>query len=236
MINIAICEDEREIQELIEIYIVNIFKKKNIEYKIQKYNSGEALLKSDFSHIHILLLDIRMGKINGMETARKIREVDMNMEIIFITSLIDYVQEGYEVKAYRYLLKPIRQEDLKKHLLTCIKEVQVRNNYIIVNDKSNTYKIYSHDIKYIEVQKKIISIYTNDKDITTRYSLGKIEKDLNSEKFVRCHKSYIVNLSFIEGIKPNSLRLESGEEIPISRYRYKDVKIKFLKFLSDTIC
>lgn len=113
MIKIAVCEDEKETQLLIEDYLENILKDISIEYEIQKYISGEELLESNLKDIDILLLDIKMEKLNGMDTARKIREVDNEMEIIFVTSLIDYVQEGYEVRAYRYLLKPIELEELK---------------------------------------------------------------------------------------------------------------------------
>ena len=237
MIRIAICEDEKETQLLIEDYLDNILKNINIEYEIQKYSSGEELLEGNLKYIDILLLDIQMGQINGMDTARKIREVDNKIEIIFITSLIDYVQEGYEVRAYRYLLKPIESDELKKHVLTCIKYIEInKNNYIVINNKSNTYKIHSNEIKYIEVQKKDMLIHTINKNFDMRYSLEKIEKDLNLDKFIRCHKSFLVNLSYVENIKPNIAVLESGEEVPVSRYRYKDVKEKFLKFLGDSIC
>ncbi|WP_236874623.1 response regulator, partial [Clostridioides difficile] len=97
MIKIAVCEDEKETQLLIEDYLENILKDISIEYEIQKYISGEELLESNLKDIDILLLDIKMEKLNGMDTARKIREVDNEMEIIFVTSLIDYVQEGYEI-------------------------------------------------------------------------------------------------------------------------------------------
>ncbi|WP_195938144.1 LytR/AlgR family response regulator transcription factor [Romboutsia sp. 1001713B170131_170501_G6] len=236
MIRVAICEDEKDTQLLIEDYIHNILKNINIEYEIQKYNLGEELLESNLKDIDILLLDIQMGQINGMDTARKIREVDNKMEIIFITSLIDYVQEGYEVRAYRYLLKPIELEELKKHILACIKEIENKNSYILIKNKSNTYKIYSNEIKYIEVQKKNMLIHTINKNLDVRYSLEKIEKDINLDKFVRCHKSFLVNLSYVENIKSNTIILESGEEVPVSRYRYKEVKEKFLKFLGDSIC
>nr|WP_272491582.1 response regulator [Terrisporobacter petrolearius] len=147
MIKIGICEDEKETQDLIESHLQNLLK--NREYKIEKYISGEELLQANFKDIDILLLDIQMGKLNGMETARKIREVDSKMEIIFITSLIDYVQEGY-------LLKPIELEELKKHVLNCINEIEKnKNHYILIKNKSNTYKIYSNEITYIEVQKRI---------------------------------------------------------------------------------
>ncbi|MCC0645532.1 MULTISPECIES: LytR/AlgR family response regulator transcription factor [unclassified Clostridioides] len=237
MIRIAICEDEKEVQFLIEGYLDNILKNRNKKYEIQKYSSGEELLERNSKYIDILLLDVQMGQINGMDTARKIREVDNKMEIIFITSLIDYVQEGYEVRAYRYLLKPIELEELKKHVLTCIKEIEInKNNYIVIKNKSNTYKINSNEIVYIEVQKKEMLIHTINKSFNVCYSLEKIEKDLNQDKFIRCHKSFLVNLNYVENIKPNIAVLENGEEVPVSRYRYKDVKEKFLKFLGDIIC
>ncbi|AUA36340.1 two-component response regulator VirR-like [Clostridioides difficile] len=237
MIKIAVCEDEKETQLLIEDYLENILKDISIEYEIQKYISGEELLESNLKDIDILLLDIKMEKLNGMDTARKIREVDDEMEIIFVTSLIDYVQEGYEVRAYRYLLKPIELEELKKHVLTCIKDIEInKESHITIKNKSNTYKIYLNEIKYIEVQKKDMLIHTINKNFDIKYSLGKIEKELNPYKFIRCHKSFIVNLRYVENIKPNAAILESGEEVPISRYRYKEVKEKFLKFLGDTIC
>lgn len=237
MINIAVCEDEKETQLLIVDYIENILKNISIEYEIKKYLSGEELLENNLKDIDILFLDIKMEKLNGMDTARMIRKMGSEMEIIFITSLIDYVQEGYEVRAYRYLLKPIEFEELKKHMLTCIKDIETnKDSYIIIKDKSNTYKIYLNEIKYIEVQKKEMLIHTINKNFYIRYSLNKIEKELNLSRFIRCHKSFIVNLSHVENIKYNIAILESGEEVPISRYRYKEVKEKFLRFLGDTIC
>ncbi|MEG2985224.1 MAG: LytTR family DNA-binding domain-containing protein, partial [Peptostreptococcaceae bacterium] len=83
---------------------------------------------------------------------------------------------------------------------------------------------------------KQMLIHTINKKFDVSYSLEKIEKDLNLDEFVRCHKSFLANLNYVENIKPNIAVLESGEEVPVSRYRYKDVKQKFLKFLSDTIC
>ncbi|MCQ7020527.1 DNA-binding response regulator, partial [Clostridioides difficile] len=109
--------------------------------------------------------------------ARKIREVDDEMEIIFVTSLIDYVQEGYEVRAYRYLLKPIELEELKKHVLTCIKDIEInKESHITIKNKSNTYKIYLTEIKYLVVQILDMLIHKKKKNFDKKYSLGKIEK------------------------------------------------------------
>lgn len=237
MINIAICEDEIEIQNLLENYVNDILKNISIEYEIQKYNSGEELIEDKSKNIDILLLDIQMGKINGMDTARKLRSEGNKMEIIFITSLVDYIKEGYEVRAYRYLLKPIDLEEIKEHMITLINEIKINKyNYILIKNKSNTYKIHLKDIKYIEVHKRYVLIHTIKKDIELTYSLAKLEKELNLDKFVRCHKSFIVNLEYVENIKQNVAILEDDEEIPVSKHRYKNVRLKFLNFIGDNIC
>ncbi|AUA30421.1 LytTR family DNA-binding domain-containing protein [Clostridioides difficile] len=100
----------------------------------------------------------------------------------------------------------------------------------LTHTKSNLAK------KYIEVQKKNMLIHTKNKTLDAICILEKIEKDLNIEELVRCHKSYITNLNYVENIKSNTAILDSQEEVPISRYRYKDIKEGFLKFIGDRIC
>lgn len=124
MLNIVICEDEIEQQEILKDYLEQILNEINSKYEILIFNSGEELFKNYLDNIDIFLLDIQMDGLNGMEVARKIRQIDKKeVEIIFTTSLIEYIQEGYEVRAYRYLLKPIKLEDLKKHIILCIEEL-----------------------------------------------------------------------------------------------------------------
>lgn len=157
MIKIVICEDEKQQQKLLKEYLDKIFYDLSLEYEVNIFNSGEELLKNYPENIDIFLLDIQMDNINGMDVAKKIREIDdKRVEIIFTTSLIEYVQEGYEVRAYRYLMKPIKYVDLKKHIESCVKEInEKKGNYIIINGKDDACKINIADITYIEIQKKI---------------------------------------------------------------------------------
>ncbi|CEP95638.1 two-component response regulator VirR-like [[Clostridium] sordellii] len=156
MLNIVICEDEIEQQEILKDYLEQILNEINSKYEILIFNSGEELFKNYPDNIDIFLLDIQMDGLNGMEVARKIRQIDKKeVEIIFTTSLIEYIQEGYEVRAYRYLLKPIKLEDLKKHIILCIEELtKNKESYIAVNEKNNTYKVKVSEITYIEIQKE----------------------------------------------------------------------------------
>lgn len=236
MIKIVICEDEKEQQELLKLYIFKIFDELSIEYELEIFNSGEELLKIYSNDTDIILLDIQMGKINGMNTARQIRELDKKVEIIFITSLIEYVLEGYEVRAYRYLIKPIKYDDFKNNVLNCIKDISIQNKYIIVKEQGNRIKLDINEITYIEVQKETITIHTLSKDYKINETMNNIEKEINCNRFYRCHKSFLVNLEQVKRIKQYVAILENSEEVPISRHRFKETKDKFFDLIEEKLC
>lgn len=236
LIKIAICEDEKEQQDLLKRYIDQIFEKLYIKYKLEVFNSGEELLDNYSNDIDVILLDIQMGKINGMETARKIRTLDNKVEIIFITSLIEYALEGYEVRAYRYLIKPVKYENLKENIINCIKEIDIKNKYIIVKEQGNQIKLDINEITYVEVQKETITIHTLNKVYKINGTMNNIEKEIDCSRFFRCHKSFLVNLEHVKSIKQYVLLLENSEEVPVSRYRFKETKDKFFDLIEEKLC
>lgn len=238
MIKIVLCEDQIQHQKTVEKFLQEVLGENNIEYELKIYISGEDLLESYPKSTDIFILDIQMKKINGMDVARKIREIDKNKpEIIFTTSLIEYIQEGYEVRAYRYLLKPIIYEDLKKHILSCIDEViNKRDKFIIVENKSESYKINIEDIMYIEIQRKDMSIHTENKIYETKMTMDKIEKELSNHNFYRCHKSFLVNIDYVDNVKQYVAILENKEEVLVSRHRFKEFKGRFLNSLGEKLC
>lgn len=236
MLKIAVCEDEKKQRELIKDYLTKILNEINISYEINTFNSGEELFNNYPKDIDIFLLDILMDKINGMDTARKIREKDNKAEIIFITSLIEYALEGYEVRAYRYLIKPVKYENLKKNIINCKKEIDIKNKYIIVKEQGNQIKLDINEITYVEVQKETITIHTLNEVYKTNGTMINIEKDIDCDRFFRCHKSFLVNLEHIKSIKQYTAILENSEEVPISRYRFKDTKDKFFDLIEDKLC
>lgn len=237
MLKIAICEDELKQQEILAQHIEKILTEITKDYEILTFISGEELLENYPENVDIFLLDIKMDKLNGMEIAKKIREIDKKeVEIIFTTSLVKYIQDGYEVRAYRYLLKPIKFDDLKKHLTSCIKEInEKKENYIVVNGKNDVYKINISHITYVEIQNKDMTIHTIDKDYNIKMSIDKIEKELSRYNFFRCHKSFLVNISYIENIKQYIAILENKDEVPISRHRFKETKARFLSYIGSVL-
>lgn len=236
MINIGVCDDESVHRNKIKEILLDILKTFNLEYKIHEYDSGESLLENYPSNLDILIIDIQMKSINGMDTARKIRENDDDVEIIFMTSFAEFMQDGYEVRAYRYLLKPINENKIMKHITPCIKDImRKRSNYITLNIRNYIDRIKIDSILYIETNRPNVLIYTNDNIYSIKMSMSKIEKELKDCGFFRCHASYMINLSKVESMYGNTVTV-GGKDIQISKYRVKDLKLAITNILGDIIC
>ena len=236
MINIGVCDDESVHRNKIKEILLDILKTFNLEYKIYEYDSGESLLNNYPSNLDILIIDIQMKSINGMDTARKIRENDDDVEIIFMTSFAEFMQDGYEVRAYRYLLKPINENKIMKHITPCIKDImRKRSNYITLNTRNYIDRVKIDSILYIETNRPNVLIYTNDNMYSIKMSMSKIEKTLKDCGFFRCHASYMINLSKVESMYGNTVKV-GGKDIPISKYKVKELKLAITNILGDIIC
>lgn len=236
LVNIVICENDKNDQEFVKAKVVEILDDLDIEYEIKVYNSGDDLLEGYDKYTDIILLDIQMDGLDGMETARKIREFDDNVEIIFITSFVEYALEGYEVNAYRYLLKPVKDENLRTSLINCLNDRNFVKRSIVIKEGDTRIKISLKDIMYIEIQGNDITVHTLKDTYRTKGTMSNFETEINSDMFVRCHKSYLVNLEYIKSIKRYTSILVNDEEVPLSRNKYKEIKDRFFEMIEDKLC
>ncbi len=236
MYRIVICEDDITQRAFLRECILKSLEGISSQIELFEFNSGEELLESNLEGIDIFFLDIKMLKLTGMDVAKIIRETNDTSEIIFITSIVDYIQEGYKVRAYRYLLKPIDFGDLNESILSCISDIiKKRENFMLIENKGITNKILINSIMYIEVRKKVLTIHTKNDIYYTKNSMDKIELELEKYNFFRCHKSYLINLEYIQFICKNAVVI-NDEDIPVSKYRIYDLKKKLTHVLGDVLC
>ena len=206
-INIAIVDDEKIQVELLEKYVQNWPCEENIRIITEAFYSAENF---DFSwsmdkKYDILLLDIQMSGQNGIELAKKIRKEDHRINIIFITAVTDYIQEGYDVSAINYLIKPIKEQKLYECLNRSVCKISKEEKTIISNIDGEVHKVMQKDIIYMEAFAHSIDINTVNGKYTTRKSISTIEKELDENIFIRCHRSYIVGLRYIKRIGNSEL-------------------------------
>ncbi len=237
MYRMVICEDEDKQRESLKDFICKSFEDISDQIEILEFSSGEELLvHENLEGIDIFFLDIQMDKLTGMDVAKKIRENNDTSEIIFITSLLDYVQDGYKVRAYRYLIKPIIYEDLREHILSCISDiVKKRENFMILENRGVINKVSISSIMYIDIRRRDLTIHTTNGEYYTKNSMDSIEKELERYNFFRCHKSYLINIEHIQLISKNTV-LINNEDIPISKHRVSNLKTKLTHILGDVLC
>lgn len=176
MFKIVICDDELLQREELREYIYKVFEEVEEELELLIFNSAEDVLKEKevLKDTDIFILDIKMDEVSGMDLAKIIRKENDISEIIFITSLVDYIQEGYIVRAYRYLLKPINYEELKNHLLSCINDInKKKDNFMMIENKGIVHKVPINEIMYIEVAKK--NLQYMQKKIATKLKVAWIK-------------------------------------------------------------
>lgn len=231
-INIAICDDEKLQVDLLEKYVRSWASKNNMLVTIETFYNGESF---EFSwsmdkKYDILLLDIEMPGINGVELAKRIRIEDDIIDIIFITAISDYIAEGYDVSALNYLIKPIKETKLYECLDKAMEKIPKEEKTIIINMDGENHRIIQKDILYIESVGHFLEMHTVDKKYITRKNIGDIEKELDNNILMKCHRSYIVGLKHIRKIGKSDILLDNKQIIPVSRRLYSNINIAFIKY------
>ncbi|SFU55140.1 LytR/AlgR family response regulator transcription factor [Butyrivibrio sp. M55] len=233
MINICIVEDESDQADLLRKYIQTYGNKTNQQFAITHFTDGIDLVDEYRAQFDIILLDIQMKHLDGMVAAEKIRKVDADVVIIFITSTVRYAVQGYAVDALGYVLKPVPYLQFEQLFDKAISRVMTKKQklYIRVSVDERQLKLDCDNIYYIESQRNNVCIHCADEDYVTAGPLKKFEEMLGGHGFSKCHNAYIVNLSYVEGVRKEEVLLTNGIVLPISRARKKE----FMMALTEDI-
>lgn len=234
MIKIAVCDDNKEfLKNAIEL-IQKWSDISEIPIKTFAFNNGDELIeKADDNDFDIIFLDIIMPLINGMDTAKELRQRNNSIKIVFLTSSPEFALESYEVRATDYLLKPVTFERIKKVLDECSVEFKKEPENIIVKTTFGFQKIYFYNIEYAEAQnKKVIFYLKKGEMVESTDPLYSFEDKLtNSNGFFKCHRSYLVYLPNIDHFSTTEITTKSGRNIPIARGYAKAFKEAYFSLM-----
>lgn len=242
---IAYCDDEKTQSIFLKELTYKWEKKVNSHCDITVYASAEEMLfenEESFS-FDFIILDIELDKMNGIDLARRIRRVDKGVMIAFLSNSREHVFEGYEVGAVRYLLKPLTEKQIFPLLDMVQKTMKEENQYIIIGVSGEKIKLAAEDIYYVEALGHYIVIHTGSKTYEVKMNINEMAGKLNinemsdkmKTRFIVTHRSYLVNLSYIERITRTDCVLSGGHIIPISRNSYNAVNKAFIEFYKGGI-
>lgn len=241
MIRVGLCDDDKILMEKMKLFVQDCYAQNQIFAKAECFRKGQELLYEleDGAQFDILLLDIEMPQMDGMELASKVKEFLPNVCIIFITSHMEYVLDAYELSVFRYIPKNDFQKRLTHALLdaAAMTEVQLRESYVIQN-QNRLERIPLKHLAYIVHEGKNAVLVTNLTDKASgkeirykvRKTLQQVYEELNEKEFLFIDRGCIVNLSQIMSIKEESCILKDGTYLPVSQSRMQGLKEQLLEF------
>lgn len=232
---IAVCDDERKISKLLKEKIQRYCFAQNVDWEIHIFESGEQLLKDDWMQFEVLFLDMDMPGLNGLETAKEIRKQNKEILIIFLTAYSEFVFESFKVDAFRYLIKPLKEQELQETLEAIMQKLCDPEEYLNFRFQNETYSVKYSEILYIEGMQDKMWIYCQHDTYRWRGRMKSLNLLLKEKGFFQPHRSYIINMSKIQKYNSKEVLLEGGYRVPISKYRLDEFKEEYLKFWSKVL-
>lgn len=235
LINVIICDDDKVFADELGKKISIILSGSNIKAKIQVFDMAEKIGSEVLKSCDIAFLDIdfKNKSYNGIGIARKLRELRNEAVIVFVTNYIEFAPEGYEVQAFRYLLK----EDITKKLTPCLEQIlthiRKRKNTMKISVEGEIVELEIRDIAYIEALGHTLTFHVYngtlpEKRLCCYSTLSKMEAELDSQGFVRLHKSFIVNMAHIKKLTCDEVELKEGTKLRVSNKMYPVCRKKYM--------
>ena len=235
MIRVAICDDELSVLNEICVLIDKYRVERNAEIKYAVFQSPLELLAEVEKGLpmDILFLDVLMPGENGIDVAGEIREYDTNVKIIFLTSSSEFAVQSYTVNAYFYQLKPIWKESFFRLMDSAISECEKKEvSSLILKCKNGITRIHLDKLRYCEVMGRTLLFHMEDGQIFERMgSLEELSGRLSRyDNFLRPHRSFLVNMEFIQNISCKMITMDDKMEIPIPHGKYSEVKDRYIEY------
>ena len=232
MLRIAIVEDDAEQFRNTQKHLDNFLTARGMEYTIDAYGDGVDFLEKYKNPYDIVLMDIEMPQMSGMETAKRLRAIDQEAVLIFVTRIGKFAINGYEVSAIGYILKPINAYSLQMTMQKALKIVSQRADMkIVLQMKQGIVSFSATDLIYIEVSGHKLTYHLRDEAYETYGNLKTEEDRLLPYHFSRCSNAYLVNMAYVKGIIGNTAYLLPGTELRVSRGMKKTFTDAYIAYI-----
>ncbi len=232
-INILLCDDDNAFLERLADTVARQPQPKGMLVSVNKINNAVGITDRQLSQYQIMFLDIDMGERSGMDIARRVRELHLNTIIIFVTNYPQFSLEGYEVRAFRYLLKQELEQKLPLYYRDALAEIPHNGKGLRFSVNAESYYVPYNDIIYLGSDQRVIYLYTVKPLRRGDHFYGRMEdlaKELEPEGFLRIQKSYLVNMTHIRKLNYDRVIMSDGKELSVSRKGYSQIKIQYLEW------
>ena len=231
-LSIAVCDDDETDLQYITGLVGAWAERARIPVSVRTFPSAEAFLfqyeeNRDFD---ILLLDVEMGKLNGIDLARQIRAQDSCVQIVFITGYSDFMAQGYDVSALHYLMKPVKPGKFEEVLSRAADLCRQERPFLLVTSERETIRVFFDDIYYAESQGHYMILCTREAQYRVRLTVSGLLEQLD-QGFYRCGRSFVVNLRHVCRITKSEVFLDNHSSLPLGRGQYDEINKTMISYL-----
>lgn len=228
---LAVVDDVKNATDLLDSYIKRFEKENNINIYVSIFHNPNDFLNNYSRDYDLVLMDIEMPGLNGIETAKELRRMDSRVVLMFITNMAQYAINGYEVEAIDFVIKPVSYFDFALKIKKAMRYItRNQDKKLTLNTQDGIVHLYVSDICYIEVIRHYLIYHTINGDYTVRGVMKEIEENLKNYHFVRSNHCYLVNLKYVESVNGNILKV-SGYDLQISRNKKSEFLMEFTRYV-----
>ncbi len=231
---IAICDDEAKQIQYLSSLVKQWAKVRKHTIVIHVFESAEAFLfhYAEDKAYDMLILDIEMGEMNGIELARRIRSGSETIQILFVTAYADFIAEGYEVAALHYLMKPVDENKLSETLDRAVSNLGKAKRFEIFYQDGEAIRIAVDEIVCVEAFAHCVAVTTTRERYRINETISEMEKILGNG-FIRCHRSYLIAMKYMKKITKTDVVMDTDISVPLSRRRYDAVNREFIRYYKE---
>lgn len=229
---IVVCDDEKQICEFMKNKLIDYSVRNDLDIYVEVFHSGEALIEHLPEDMDVIFLDIEMSGKSGMKTAEEIRKVNSQVHIVFLTVYEEYVFESFKVGAFRYLLKPLKDDEFIETMDALKAKVFSLDEYLTIRFQKEYFRIPYEEILYIEVVDHKVLIHCENKTYQWRGSLEKLQQELDGKGFYQIHRSFLIHVKKIRRYNSTSVWFANGVKIPIGKSRLNGFREEYIKLWS----
>lgn len=235
MIRIAVVEDREYDRKELKKCLSRYEEETRQKFQITEFTDGEDIVTDYTAEYDLILMDIEMTFLNGMKAAQRIRELDPDVIIIFITNAPQYAIQGYKVNALDYILKPFSYFAFSESMGRALRSVKTtEKEYITLALKGGKRKLDVSRICYVEVQDHLLLYHTTEGTFASKGTIRDAEGQLDPKKFFRCNRCYLVNLEYVENYQGSDVTVYS-DTIQISRSRRKPFLDALNEYMNEVV-
>ena len=218
LLRIAIVEDDAPERAKVRSCLEELAESDRLELEIDEYPSGMAFTMGEMKGYDIVLMDVDMPKMNGIEAARQLRQVDKSAVLVFVTNMVQFAVSGYEVEALDYIIKPINRYSFLLKMRRAVSRTAGRDEGVIsIRSGGVLHRVETGTIHYLEVQGHYVTFHTSSGEYTEYTTLKAVKENIRQKGFAQCSQSFLVNLRYVASVSRESLVIDDGTVIPISR-------------------